>query len=77
MSSNEENGLIWDQYEVIIKLIQDESFPMNIEPQQEMKGAILFQQWEQPPIQCTEPDTTGYFEFYIVHLSPESEYCFS
>ena len=44
MSSNEENELTSDQYEVIIKLIQDESFPINNEPQQEVQGAIPFQE---------------------------------
>ena len=79
ISLKEENELTSDQYEVIIKLIQDESFPINTEPQQEVQGAIPFQEREQPSIQYTEPETTGdlvAIDFYIVHLSPDSEYSF-
>ena len=79
ISSNEEKELMWDHWEVIRKLIQEESFPVNTEALQEVGGAILFQEWEQPPIQCTELVTAGdlvVIDFYIVHLSLDSDYCF-
>ena len=78
-TSNEENELMGDQWEEIAKLIQEESFPINPEALQEVGGPILFLEWEQPPIQCTELVTAGdlvLFDFYIVHLSPDSDYCF-
>ena len=55
---------MWDHWEVIRKLIQEESFPINTEALQEVGGAILFQEWEQPPIQCTELVIAGDFSCY-------------
>ena len=77
--SSEEDELMWDQWEVIRKIIQHERFPINTEAQQEVGGAILFQEWEQPPIQCTDLTTTGdlvIIDFYMASLSFNSEYCF-
>ena len=50
ISSNEKNELMHDQWEVIVKLIQEESFPINTEALQEVGGPIIFLEWEQPPI---------------------------
>lgn len=80
ISSNEEDELMWDQWEVTRKLTQDDIYRINPEARQEVGGTVLFQEWEQSSIQCTELQTTGDLvinDFYIVHLSPDSEYCFT
>ena len=80
ISSNEDDELMWDQWEVTRKLTQDDIYPINPEALQEVGGAVLIQEWEQSSIQCTELQTTGDLvinDFYIPHLSPDSEYCFT
>lgn len=69
ITPNEEDELIWDQWEVII----------YTKAQEEVGGAILFQEWEQLSIECTDLTTASdlvIIDFYLVSLSCTSEYCF-
>ena len=80
ISSNEEHKVLWDPWEVTKKLTQDEIYPINTEALQEVGGAVLFQEWQQSSMECTELQTIGALvvnDYYIVHLSPDSEYCFA